>query len=167
MAAFDAKKLSRLDWGIAGAGGVALISLFLPWYGVSSGIYSASVSGWSTSYGWFGAVLIIAAGVYLVLQRSEVNLARMPVSPAVVVLGASAIGTLIVALRWLTMPSGSGGVAGVTVYSYGARVGIIIALIAGIVQAVCAFQLFRSSGEELPWAKQVSPPSGGAPPPAS
>jgi hypothetical protein len=159
MATFDAKKLSRLDWGVAGAGGIALISLFLPWEGATYGIYSASVSGWSTSYGWLGAVLIVAAGVYMVLHRSEVSLSSVPVGPAVVVLGAASLGTLIVILRWLTLPRG--GIAG-TSFNYGPRIGIILTLLAGIVQVVCAVMLFRASGEVLPW-KQTSSAAGGMP----
>jgi hypothetical protein len=175
MATFDAKKLSQLDWGVAGAGALALISLFLPWYGFSSAFGSFSVSGWSTSYGWLGGLLIVAAGIYLVLQRSEVNLSGMPAGPAVVVLGAASLGTLIVILRWLTLPSGhSGALSGVAgfSYSYGPRLGIIITLIVGIVQVVCAFMMFRTSGEAVPWAKQVAgpaystPTSGSAFPPA-
>jgi len=99
MANFDAKKFSTRDWAIVGAAFLSFICLFLPWYGASYGFFSASVSGWSTSYGWLGGLLIIAAGVYLALLRSEVNLAKMPLTPAVVVLGAAALGTLIVILR--------------------------------------------------------------------
>jgi hypothetical protein len=163
MAAFDPKKLTQLDWGVAGAGALALIALFLPWYGFTSAFGSASVSGWSTSYGWFGALLIVAAGVYMVLHRSQVNLSGLPAGPGVIVLGAASIGTLIVALRWLTLPRGSSGLSTVA-YSYGPRLGIVITLVAGIVQVVCAVSLFRSSGEMLPWAKQVPPSGGGVPP---
>ncbi|MFZ0171921.1 MAG: hypothetical protein WAL04_09600 [Acidimicrobiales bacterium] len=157
MAAFDAKKLSPVDWGVAGAGALALIALFFPWYGVSAGVFSASVSGWSTSYGWLGALLIVAAGAYLVLQRSDVQI-KLPIGPAVVVLGAATLGALIVILRWLTLPSG-GSIGGV--YSYGPRIGIYLTLIAGVVQAGCAFKLFRASGEALPWAGQGSAGAGG------
>ena len=150
MAKFDAKRFSRMDWAVVGAAGVSFICLFLPWYGASYGFYSASVSGWSTSYGWLGGLLIIAAGVYLALLRSEVNLAKMPLTPAVVVLGAAALGTLIVVLRWITLPSGHYGLVG---YSEGPRVGIYLTIIAGVVQVVAAVGLFRSSGEKLPWAK--------------
>ncbi|MGA3352371.1 MAG: hypothetical protein ABSD85_04190 [Acidimicrobiales bacterium] len=153
MAKFDAKRLSKLDWTVIGAAGLSFISLFLPWYGFSAGIFSASVSGWSTSYGWFGALLIIAAGVYLGLQRSEVNLSAVPVTPAVVVLGAAGLGALIVVIRWITLPSGH-GVDGV--YSYGPRVGIFLTIIAGLVQVGAAVALFRASGEKLPWATQGS-----------
>jgi hypothetical protein len=150
MANFDAKKFSRRDWAVVGAAAVSFICLFLPWYGASYGFFSASVSGWSTSYGWLGALLIIAAGVYLALYRSEVNLAKVPVTPAVVVLGAAVLGTLIVILRWITLPSGHAGITG---FSYGPRVGIYLTIVAGVVQVVAAVALFRSSGEKLPWAK--------------
>lgn len=151
MAAFDAKKLSRLDRIIVGAAGVTFIALFLPWYGVSSSFFSASVTGWSTSYGWLGALLMIAAGAYLLLQRMDMKVPSLPVGPAVAVLGAATLGAVIVILRWLTLPSGHAGLGGVTAYSYGPRVGIYLALIAGVAQVVCAMRLFRASSETLPW----------------
>lgn len=157
MAKFDAKQLSKLDWAVIGAAGLSFISLFLPWYGASDGVFSASVSGWSTSYGWLGGLLIIGAGVFLALQRSQVNVSGLPLTPAVVVLGAAVLGTLIVVIRWITLPSGHGGVAGVTLYSYGPRVGIFLTIIAGLVQVGGALALFKASGEKLPWAQE--PPS--------
>jgi hypothetical protein len=166
MAKFEAKKLSPVDWGVVGAGGVALIALFLPWYGASAGIYSASVSGWSTSYGWLGALLIVLAGVYVALKRSDVKVPTLPVGAGVLVLGVGGLGTLIVALRWVTLPSGAYGIGNAS-FSYGPRAGIIIALLAGVVQVVCAFMLFRASGEAMPWAKQgTSAGAPGMPPPA-
>ena len=164
MAKFEMKRLSRLDWAVIGAAGLSFISLFLPWYGFSSPAFSASVSGWSTSYGWFGGLLIIAAGVYLAMVRSEFNLSNMPVTPAVVVLGASALGTLIVIIRWISLPSGHAGVLGITAYSYGAQVGIFLTIIAGLVQVGAALALFRASGEKLPWASGPATPSNTAPP---
>jgi hypothetical protein len=77
-----------------------------------------------------------------------------------VVLGTSVLGTFIVIIRWSTLPKGSGGIIGVTVYNYGPRVGIIIALVVGVTQVVCAFLLFRASSEPLPWAKPDASTSG-------
>jgi hypothetical protein len=156
MAKFDSKSISTRDWVVIGAGGLAFISLFLPWYGVSTSIYGVSISGWSTSYGWLGGLLIIAAGAYLLALRSQVDLSKLPLGPGVIVLGASLHGTLIVALRWLTLPSGHGGVTGLDNYSYGPRIGIILTLIVGIAQVVFALQLFRASGEKLPWAQSAA-----------
>jgi hypothetical protein len=111
------------------------------------------VSGFSSGYGWFGALLIVAAGVYLTLLRSGSSMPTVSVGPGVIVLGASLIGTVLVGIRWITLPRGSFGVGSVSYFSYGPRMGIIIALLAGIVQAICALTLFRRSGEALPWAK--------------
>ncbi len=152
MAAFDWKKLSTPDKVVAITALCALIALFLPWYGFSSTFYSASVSGFSSGYGWLGALLIVLAGVYLVLLRSGSNMPKLSMGPGVLVLGASVIGTLLVAIRWITLPRGSYGVTSVTGFSYGARIGIYLALIAGIVQIVFALRLFRASGESMPWA---------------
>ena len=150
--AVDFKKLDNLDRVVVITAAIALIALFLPWYGVTAGPFSASVSGFSTSYGWLGALLIIAAGVYLLLLRSGTAMPKTSMGPGVLVLGASAIGTLLVIIRWLTLPKG-----GVTAsYSYGPRIGIYFALIAGIVQAVISFRLFKASGEKLPWDEKKS-----------
>jgi hypothetical protein len=157
MSKFDVKRLSTLDRVLVGSSALALISLFLPWYGVSAGGFSASVSGFSTSYGWLGALLIVAAGVYLVIHRSEADLSKMPLTPVLVVLGTAGLGTLIVILRWLTLPSGHAAIGKVALYSYGPRAGIYIAVIAGVAAVVCAVMMFRKSGEKLPWASKSSP----------
>jgi hypothetical protein len=77
VAKFDWKSLSTRDQVAIGASAVALIALFLPWYGVSADGFSASVSGWSTSYGWLGAILIIAAGGLLVAHRAGADTSRL------------------------------------------------------------------------------------------
>jgi hypothetical protein len=153
MAVIDMKKLTTIDRVIVGASLVALISMFLPWYGASSSAFSTSVSGFGSGYGWIGSLLVVAAGTYLALLRSGNNVPRTSMGPGVIVLGLSLIGTLLVAFRWLALPSGSAGIAGVTYFNYGPRMGIIITLIAAIVQVICSFTLFRRSGESLPWAK--------------
>ena len=146
MAAFDMKKLSTADRAVVGAGAVALICLFLPWYGGGTSLISVSWSGFSSGWGWIGSLAIIAAGVYLAGLRSGSNMPKISYGPGVTVLGLSLIGTIIVALRWLTIPSGSG-----FGYSYGPKYGLYLTILAGIVQAVFSFQLFKSSGEKVPW----------------
>jgi hypothetical protein len=96
--------------------------------------------------------------VYLAMQRSEVNLSAVPLTPVVVVLGAATLGALIVILRWITLPSGH-GINGA--YSYGPRVGIFLTIIAGLVQVGAAVALFRASGERLPWGGQTPASHGG------
>jgi len=157
VAKFDWKSLSTRDQVAIGASAVALIALFLPWYGYSAGGGSASVTGWSTSYGWIGALLIIAAGGLLVAHKAGADTSRLRLTPAVLVLATSALGTLLVLIRWLTLPSGHYGFAGVSA-SYGPSIGIILTIIAGVIQTVIAVMMFRSSGEELPWTKQATGP---------
>jgi len=164
MAKFDINKFSTIDKVLGGAAVLALIALFLPWYSVTVGPFSASTSGFGTSWGWLGDLLIIAAGVYLVLQRSGVDLSKMPAPPSVIILGASALGTLIVILRWVTVPSYHG--LGHDV-SYGPSAGMYIAIICGVAEVVCAVMTFRSSGDKLPWATKPSQDPPPIPPPAS
>lgn len=146
----DPKQLSRLDWGVLGGGAVAFIALFLPWYGVSVEGFSASVSGWSTSYGWLGGLLMVAAAVWFLLWRANTALPKAPVTPLAATTGAAALGLLLVIVRWLTLPRGGGGILGRS-FNYGPRAGIWIALIAGIVEVACAGVMLARSGEPLPW----------------
>jgi hypothetical protein len=166
MANFDLKRLSTEAKVVGGAALLALVALFLPWYGASVGGFSASVSGFSTSYGWLGGLLIVAAGAYVILVQSEVNLPKLPVSTTVAMLGAAILGTVIVALRWLTLPSGHGGSLGFT-YSYGPEVGIYLTIIAGAAECAVGVRRFRKSGEKLPWDRSPSargPQAPGEPP---
>lgn len=148
--ALDRKQLTRLDWAVLGSGAVAFIALFLPWYGVSVAGFSASVSGWNTGYGWLGGLLIVAAAVWFLLLRSGTALPKEPVSPLVATAGASALGLLLVILRWISMPRGGGGIFG-RYFNYGPRAGIWIALIAGVVEVASAGVILTRSGEKLPW----------------
>jgi hypothetical protein len=148
----DWKKLDPLDRVVAITSAVTVVSMFLPWYGVSILGFNSSVSGFGSGYGWIGALLIIAAGLYLVMLRSGATMPQTSAGPGVVVLGLSAIGALFVAIRWLSLPSGGGGISG-EAYNYGPRIGIYLTLLAGIIQAFISFRLFKRSGESLPWSK--------------
>ena len=149
---FEWKKLDQLDRVVAITSAVALISMFLPWYGASVLGFSASVNGFGSGYGWIGALLILAAGIYLVLLRSGTSMPSTTMGPGVIVLGLSSIGALLVVIRWISLPSGGGGISG-EAYSYGPRIGLYLTLFAGLIQAVISFRLFKRSGEALPWAK--------------
>jgi hypothetical protein len=153
MAAFDWKKLSTGDRVISITALVALIALFLPWETYHYDSFSASRDGWGSGFlGVLGALLVIVAGAYIVALRSGSNMPKMSYGPGVIVLGASVIGAVLSVLRWITLPRGSYGNVVATV-SWGAGVGLYLALIAAIVQAVYAVRMFQSSGEALPWAK--------------
>jgi hypothetical protein len=165
MAQFDAKQVHTNDWGVMGGGLLVLISSFLAWYGYDSkssfGHFSASIGGWSAGFfAWFGILLCIAAAVIVALRVFSGPSINLPVTPALLALGLSGLAVLLFLLRWLTLPSGSGGGFGSS-FKYGARIGLFLALIGAIAQAVFAFLAFRASGEKMAFGN-----TGGAAPPA-
>jgi hypothetical protein len=161
---FDWKSFSTLDRAIAGGAAVAFVAAFLPWYGVSVGPFSVTVSGWSAGFtAWAGALLLTAAGVLLVLRRSGATLPSFgDTGPSAVVALVAAVGLLLVIIRWITFPRyHSVGIS----YGVGARYGIYLALIAGIAEVTAAVMAMRASGEQIPWAQGGHRPEPSEPAP--
>lgn len=159
---FDWKSMSTLDRVIAGGAAVAFIALFLPWYGVSVGPFSASVSGWSAGFtAWAGGLLLTIAGVLLVLRRSGVSVPSA-MGPSLQVAALAAVGLLLVIIRWVTFPRYHA--VGIS-YGVGARYGIYLALIAGIVEVTAAVMQMRASGEQVPWTQSQHGAEATEPPP--
>lgn len=156
---FDWKQLSTLDRAIVGGAALALIAAFLPWYGASIGPFSVSVSGWSAGFSaWAGSLLLISAGVLLALLRSGFKFALPNMGPAVLVAAVAAFGLLLVIIRWISFPRYHG-------IDVGARYGIYLALIAGLVEVTAAVMAMRESGEQLPWAHAQHADTPGDPAP--
>jgi hypothetical protein len=84
--------------------------------------------------------------VLLVLRRAGTGLPSVGIGPSVLVAGVSGLGLLLVIIRWLSLPRYRG-------IGVGARYGIYLALIGGIVEVVAAVAQMRASGEEMPWAQ--------------
>lgn len=148
---FDVKQLSTLDRVIAGGAVVAFIASFMPWYGVSVGPFSASVSGWSAGFtAWAGALLLTIAGALLVLRRSGATLPSLQVGPSVLVAGIAGLGLLLVIIRWASLPRYH--ISDLS-YDAGARYGLYIALVAGIAEVAAAVMAMRASGESIPWTQ--------------
>jgi len=148
---FDWNRLSTQDRVIIGGAAVAFIAAFLPWYGVSFEGLGITVSGWSAGFtAWAGALLLTAAGVLLVLRRSGATFNLGNLGPSVLVAGVSAVGLLLVIIRWISFPRYRG-------LDVGARYGIYIALIAGLAEVVAAVTAMRASGEQVPWAQSQQP----------
>lgn len=142
----DLAKLSSRDRLIVGGALVAFIAAFLPWWGVNLGIadfgggsLGVSVDGWSAGFtAWAGSALLTAAGVYLLLRRSDFGLSAPAFGEARLVLILAGLGLILVVIRWLSLPSYRG-------IDVGARYGIWIALIAGAVETLAAFDEARTS----------------------
>jgi hypothetical protein len=138
----DRRSLSALDWIVVGTAAAAIASLFLPWYGVEYLGVGDVVAGYATGFGCVGALLIGAAGVLLLVTRTDSLVASVPM------LAMSALGAALVTVRALTI--GSLYVGPGTSLSYGTRVGIVVALLAGIVQTVGAGMLVARGSDESP-----------------
>jgi len=150
MPGFDLKQVSRNDKAIIGAGIVAFIASFLPYYGGSVSVEgfhaSSSISAWH-SYAILGLLLMFAAAAIVAARVfGGVDMPKLPVGVNVLVAGLAALGTLLVILRGFTADSGSG--AG---YSYGVQWGGYVLMIAGVIETVFAVMNFRASGEKLAW----------------
>ena len=159
----DAKSWKRTDLAILAGAAVAFIAGFLPWYGYTGSISilrNASISGWSSGFSaWAGVLLLTLAGVFLFLRLAGTSMPELPLAPGMIVVGLAGLGLLLVIIRWLTFPS----VPGLAV---GAKYGIWIALIAGIVEVAAAVMQVRESGEPLPWAQQAAAPAAAEAPAA-
>jgi hypothetical protein len=165
MPGFDLKQIKRNDQGVIGAGILAFIASFLPFYGVSynfGGVHeSASVNAWH-SWGIIGLLFVfVAAGIVAARVFANASLPTLPIGVSVLVLGLAGLGTLLLILRGITYPSAS-GLGG----SVGVKWGGIVLFIFGAAETVFAFLTFKASGEKIAWDSSAMPksaPSAGGP----
>ncbi len=104
----DLSKLGMNHKIAAGGGLLALISMFLPWYGISFGsIGGVSINAWSAGFfAWGGLTLAIIGAVILVLKALEVrDVTAGSVGAEKLALVLSGTGTVFVLLRFLTETS--------------------------------------------------------------
>jgi hypothetical protein len=138
---------SRLTTGdmIAGVGGIVLlISLFLPWYGVSVDVagFSASESGsgWETLGSIDILLFLISIAVIAVVAARAAGRLPEEVPGAVVLLGLGALAVLVVLYRIVDIPAGDVP----DEVDLSRKVGIFIALIAS---AAVAYGGWRTNAE--------------------
>ncbi|MGH3861548.1 hypothetical protein [Actinokineospora sp.] len=149
MANFDAKQVTPIEWAGIGAGALAFLISFFPWYSFSwdgggLGIGSSgSASAWSVGIGGWGAVLLLVAAAVIILLP---HLGTAVPNKATLWLGFAAGATVIILIRWLTLPD-DGGLGSLTggEFSSGAGFGLIIGLLAAIASGVAAFLTFQSA----------------------
>jgi hypothetical protein len=105
---FDLGRLAPADLAIGGASLVALITLFLPWFGYSQPGYGYSQSG-IAAHGYLGIALLTDLVVvgYLVMRACwEVLPVRLPVAHAPLLLVCTGLQLLIVLIAFLFKPTG-------------------------------------------------------------
>jgi hypothetical protein len=147
VARMDTSRLTTGDM-IAGVGGaVLLISLFLPWYGVSVDLagFSASESGTGWEVLGFIDILLflISVGAIAVVVAKAAGALPADVPAPVVLLGLGALAVLLVIYRIIDIPT-EGDVPEQVDLSR--KVGIFIALIGA---AAVAYGGWRTNTESL------------------
>ncbi|CRK58650.1 hypothetical protein [Alloactinosynnema sp. L-07] len=154
MASFDAKRVTPIEWAGIGAGALALIISFFPFYSVSYdgptlglGSLGGSVSAWSYGFGTlFPILLLIAAAVVVLLP----HLGTQVPNRTLIWLGLAGLAVVILLIQWISFPSGSSSVVGDVGISAGAGFGFYIGLLAAIASTVAAFLTFQASKKAVP-----------------
>ncbi|MGH3778525.1 MAG: hypothetical protein ACRDRR_22755 [Pseudonocardiaceae bacterium] len=149
MVRSDSTKVTTLDWAVVGAGLLAYISSFFPWYRAHVSVLgierSAGENAWSAGFGaWFSVLLLVVAGGLVLASAMGV---RLPAPRPLLTLGLSGLALITILLRWVTFPDAAGGrgdlgdvdVDGLFAVSSGAGFGLYLGLIAAIAAVVASF----------------------------
>lgn len=122
---FDSARWERTDWTAGIATFVVLVSLFLPWFGISVLGISGTADG-LTAHGYLYLVLLVALAImaYLVIYAGFEKLPfRLPVGHDQLMLGVTGVNFVLVLIAFLTKPT-------LTSWQYGAFIGLAAALVA-------------------------------------
>jgi hypothetical protein len=156
---FDPKTLNPLDWGIIGAGVLAfLFSLFGYYtYTVSASALgvtqsaSQTYSAWHGFFGWFGALVAIAAAIVLALNL--IAKIELPFPVRLAVLGGFALSLLCVLLALLIVPlpgdASAASAFGIKI-DKGHGFGYWLSLLSILAGTVLSFMRFQQTGGKLP-----------------
>ncbi|MDJ0665477.1 MAG: hypothetical protein QNJ75_13075 [Acidimicrobiia bacterium] len=138
----DLSKLSRNQQLALGGGVLALISLFVPWYGVSGLGITINASAFDAGlFAWGGLLLTIAAAAILVLEALEVTdikVGNLAAEQFALILGA--VGFVFILLRWITDNDFT-------------RFGLYLGIIAAALTTYAAYGSMTDAGLELPSAE--------------
>ncbi|MBV9161862.1 MAG: hypothetical protein JO309_06880 [Pseudonocardiales bacterium] len=152
-----------MDWIVIGAGLLAYISSFLPWYtahvSVLSITRSASVDAWHAGFSaWCSVLLLVVAGVLVLV--STLGGLGLTASRSLITLVVSVLAFVTLVLRWVTFPDAGGGLdrfgergdvdlGGAFTVSSGAGAGLYLGLIAAIAAVVASLLTFRAAGRNV------------------
>lgn len=137
MASFDAKRVTPLEWAGIGAGALAFIISFFPWYDLPSPFdaFAGTISAWDMGFlAWFPILLLLGAGVLVLLPHLGTQVPNL----TMIWLGLAGAAVLFLLLRWLTLPDYFGASGGI---GFGYFIGLIIAIASG----AGAFLSYRGS----------------------
>ncbi|MET0135655.1 MAG: hypothetical protein ABW215_18910 [Kibdelosporangium sp.] len=142
-------RITPLEWIGVGAGGVAVVASFMPWYTLSGTLVDeqrnlglrTSLSAWGAYFlGWFPIVLLVAVAVLIVGQMFS---RRLPML-ASLWLTLALLATVMILLRWITVPDATEFTGrGEDYAQFHAGFGLYLGLAAAVVSGVGGFLTFR------------------------
>jgi hypothetical protein len=128
----DLSKLDRTRRALAVIGLLAIIDSFLQWGHLSVNGHDYNDYGgnaWDMGFGsWFPMVLLFALGVVAVLPAFGVYF-DLPLGLSLISALVGALSTIIVLLRWVTLPSYFGASVAA---SYGLYIGLLLSIAAAV-----------------------------------
>ena len=135
----DFSKLSRNQQIALGGGALAIISLFVPWYGVSGLGISINASALDAGLlAWGGLLLTIAGAAILVLKAleiSDVKVGNLAAEQFALILAG--VGLVFIVLRWITDNDFT-------------QFGLFLGLIAAGLVTYAAYGAMQDEGLEMP-----------------
>lgn len=139
----DISKFKTSDWLKVGGGAAFFIAGFLAWWKVDLGPFG-SASANAFDYFWTGTIswlIFTAIAVLTFLAAADIFKLPENIPAPVVFLGAAALGTLLVIIRFFNDGTGAGALD--------RGVGLFLALIGAIVALVGSYMAFTESGGNL------------------
>ena len=142
---FNVKRWTQNDRIVAGATLVLFISLFLPWFGWSSVVFSVSVDGLWHGYMYIPLLICLLVLAYFLAKAGWDELPlKLPLPEAQLLTIANGINFVLTFISFITKPA-------FTSWQFGAYIGLIASIVAvapGIVSALTAGRGKAASGPE-------------------
>jgi len=153
-----------MDWGIIAAGVLALIFSTFDYYTGTAkgpgGSISNSISAWHGFFGWFAALVALAASAVLAVHILAPKVA-MPFPVRLTVLGGYALSLVCMIIAGFVTPGarsaadlGAAAGSGISV-EYGRGAGFYLSLIVILAGVALSFLRLRETGNKLPWDKSA------------
>lgn len=135
----DVSNFKTHDWLKVGGGAVFLIAGFLPWLQISGFGFSVSANAFDFFFtGTVPWLIFVAIGVLTFLSAAKIFSLPETMPVPTIFLGAAALGTLLVIIRFFDTEGG-----------LDRGIGLFLALIAAIVVTAGAYMAFTESGGNL------------------
>ena len=169
----DIAKVTVLDWVVIGAGLLAYISSFLPWYTSTASVPILGITrllrhddAWHVGFSAWSSVLMLLAAAGWVLVTAMGGPRQQTVPRSLIALALCALAFITIVLRWATFPDASGGLgrvgqlgeinlsdsnlSGAFSVTSNADFGLAVAMIAAIIATTAALLRFRVASRNTP-----------------